>query len=139
MFKIYAAAGLDAWRRIGPVRGAEIVAGRLRYTSRTMHRTLRHVLIAVALLFTQQAAQLHALSHLGRDLAVAERGDKKAPPVGHPAEQCLAFHAVGSALPTGAPGFVLPRIEATAVAHYVQFLPFSPRLAFDSRAPPVLS
>ena len=38
-----------------------------------MSRTLRHLLIALALLFTQQAAQLHALSHLGHDLE-ARRG-----------------------------------------------------------------
>ena len=33
-----------------------------------MSRVLRHLLIALALLFTQQAAQLHALSHLRFEL-----------------------------------------------------------------------
>ena len=52
-----------------------------------MKRTLRHLLIAVALVFVQQAAQLHALSHLKHDLIKAERGGKCVPPISHPAEQ----------------------------------------------------
>src|SRR6266511_2413321 len=66
---------------------------------RAMNRTLRHLLVAAALVFAQQAAQLHALSHLKQDLVRAERNGKCVPPINHPAEQCIAFHAVGSALP----------------------------------------
>ena len=65
---------------------------------RTARRTLRHLLIALALLFAQQAAQLHALTHLKYDLAKLASGDRGVPPIGHPAEQCIAFHAVDSAL-----------------------------------------
>lgn len=101
-----------------------------------MIRTLRHLLIGTALLFTQQAAQLHALSHLGYDLAVAERGKFDAPPVGHPAEQCIAFHAVDSALPNLALAPAPPRIEPPTVAYFTLPLPFSPRIEFDPRAPP---
>jgi hypothetical protein len=101
-----------------------------------MIRTLRHLLIGTALLLAQQAAQLHALSHLGYDLAVAERGKLHAPPVGHPAEQCIAFHAVDSALPGLALAPVAPRIAPLAVAYFDLPLPFSPRIEFDSRAPP---
>ena len=64
-----------------------------------MHRTFRHLILAAALVFAQQAAQLHALSHLKRDAVMAERGGKCVPPVNHPAEQCIAYHAVDSALP----------------------------------------
>lgn len=101
-----------------------------------MIRTLRHLLIGTALLFTQQAAQLHALSHLGYDLAVAERGKLDAPPIGHPAEKCIAFHAVDSALPNIACALDPPRIAPPAVAYFNLPLPFSPRIEFDSRAPP---
>ncbi len=104
-----------------------------------MTRVLRHVLIAFALLFAQQGAQLHALSHFGRDLALAQGGEKSAPPVGHPAEQCLAFHAVGSALPNCAPVFAPQRAELPVVAHFTLPLPSSTRIVFDSRAPPLLS
>ncbi len=98
-----------------------------------MKRVLRHVIIAFALVFAQQAAQLHSLSHLRQDLARAA-GGKAA--LGHPAEQCIAFHAVDSALPCRALAFDPPRLapaESPAVA-----LPISrtPRLAFDPRAPP---
>ncbi len=104
-----------------------------------MNRTLRHLLIAAALVFAQQAAQLHALSHLQRYLVMAERGGKCVPPVNHPAEQCIAFHAVDSVLPALGLAIDLPRIALPAVASFALPLPFSPRIAFDSRAPPVLS
>lgn len=110
-----------------------------RVEGQTVSRTLRHVLVAVALLFTQQAAQLHALGHLGRDLAQLRRGEGSLPPSGHPAEQCIAFHAVDSALPTLALALEPPHLAPPAPAPFGLPLPFSPRIEFDSRAPPVLS
>ena len=104
-----------------------------------MNRTLRHLLIAAALVFAQQAAQLHALSHVQRDLATAERGGKCVPPVNHPAEQCIAYHAVDSVLPGLVPAIDLPRVSPPAAARVALPLPFAPRIEFDSRAPPVLS
>jgi hypothetical protein len=104
-----------------------------------MNRTLRHLLVAAALVFAQQAAQLHALSHLQRDLAAAERGGKCVPPISHPAEQCIAYHAVDSALPGLALAIDPPRVALPAIAPVALPLPFLPRIEFDSRAPPVLS
>ena len=104
-----------------------------------MNRTLRHLLIAAALVFTQQAAQLHALSHVQHDLAKADRSGKCVPPVTHPAEQCIAYHAVDSALLGFALAVDLSRTALPAVAPVALPLPFSPRIEFDSRAPPVLS
>jgi len=110
-----------------------------RVAGRSPGRTLRHVLVAVALLFTQQAAQLHALGHLGSDLARMGRGDGGLPPQTHPAEQCIAFHAVDSALPTLAFALEPPRLAPPEPAAFALPLPFSPRIEFDSRAPPVFS
>ena len=104
-----------------------------------MNRTLRHLVVAAALVFAQQAAQLHALSHIKRDLAMAERGGKGAPPINHPAEKCIAYHAVDSVLPALALAIDPPRIALPTVASVELPLPFSPRIEFDSRAPPVLS
>jgi hypothetical protein len=104
-----------------------------------MNGTLRHLILAAAVVFAQQAAQLHALSHVQRDLAKAERGGKCVPPVSHPAEQCIAYHAVDSALPALALAIDSPRIALPAVAPVTLPLPFSPRIEFDPRAPPVLS
>src|SRR5205814_8581048 len=108
-------------------------------TSDVPNRTLRHLLLAAALVFTQQAAQLHALSHLKRNLVMAERGGKCVPPVNHPAEQCIAYHAVDSALPVLALAIQPPKIALPVVASFDLPLPFAPRVEFDSRAPPVLS
>lgn len=104
-----------------------------------MRRTLRHLLIAAALVFAQQAAQLHALSHLKQDLIRVERGGKCIPPISHPAERCIAFHAVDSALPGLALAIDPPRIAFPAFAPSVLPPPFPPRIEFDSRAPPALS
>ncbi len=102
-----------------------------------MKRVLRHLLIAFALFFTQQAAQLHSLSHLKQDLAHA--AGKGSAALGHPAEQCIAFHAVDSALPCGAIAFDPPRIEPLAPRAFALPLARTPQIQFDSRAPPSFS
>jgi hypothetical protein len=57
-------------------------------------RTLKCLLLAVMVLFAQQAAQLHALAHAQDQLAQPLKGK----PVSHPLDQCVAFHAIDSAL-----------------------------------------
>lgn len=109
------------------------------FPTRRLTDSLRYILLGLALLVAQQAAQLHGLSHLRHELAVAKSGEKKAPPLGHPAEQCVAHHAVGSALPNVQLAFEPPRLASPAVAAFQVLLISSPRLAFDSRAPPALS
>ena len=104
-----------------------------------MNRTLRRLLIALALLFGQQAAQVHALSHLAQDPSRVAGGEKSLPPAGHPAAQCLMFHAADSALPALLAVFEPVRAAPPAPAHVKLPLPFRPRIEFDSRAPPVLS
>ena len=104
-----------------------------------MNRTLRHILLALALLFSQQAAQLHGFSHFKRDMALAMGDKKTTPPVGHPAEQCLAFHAIDSVL-LGVAQPVIARCAAPLhLAGSSLPPPFAPRIMFDSRAPPLLS
>jgi len=104
-----------------------------------MSHTLRHFFLAAALVFAQQAAQLHALSHLKHDLIRAERGGQCVPPINHPAEQCVAFHAVDSVLSSVVLSVNPLRVALPAVAAFALPLPFSPRIAFDSRAPPPIS
>ena len=99
-----------------------------------MSRTLRYVLIAAALLFAQQAAQLHAFAHVPHD--PARTGS---PLSGHPAAQCLAYHAVDSALPNAVRAVQPPRVAPPTVSYFVLPIPFQPRIDFDSRAPPALS
>jgi hypothetical protein len=67
---------------------------------------LKSLLLAFFLLFAQQAAQLHALGHAQHDTSKSEKGR----PVSHPVEQCVAFHAIDSAL------------TATAALHDYDFL-----------------
>ncbi len=102
-----------------------------------MNRILRHVLIAAALLFAQQAAQLHAFAHVPNGPAGGEKSGL--PPIGHPAAQCLAFHAVDSALPSLAASAALVQSAPPTRSQFVLPLPFLPRIEFDSRAPPALS
>ena len=68
--------------------------------------TLGWLLLALVVLFAQQAAQLHALAHAQDQLAQPQKGK----PVSHPLEQCVAFHAIDSAL------------IATAALHDFDFL-----------------
>lgn len=57
-------------------------------------RALKCLLLAVIVLFAQQAAQLHALAHAQDELAQPHKGKT----VSHPLEHCVAFHAIDSAL-----------------------------------------
>jgi hypothetical protein len=57
-------------------------------------RTLKCLLLALMVLFAQEAAQLHALAHAEDQLAQPHKGK----PASHPLEQCVAFHAIDSAL-----------------------------------------
>jgi hypothetical protein len=100
-----------------------------------MNRTLRHLLLAAALLFGQQAAQLHAISHIRSDSSESSQKGT----LGHPVGQCLLFHAVGSALPGCAAPLAVAQLASPASTRVVLPLPFQPRIEFDSRAPPALS
>lgn len=55
---------------------------------------LKCALLAAMVLFAQQVAQLHALAHAQEQLAQQHKGK----PASHPLEQCVAFHAIDSAL-----------------------------------------
>lgn len=55
---------------------------------------MKYLLLAVIVLFAQQVAQLHALAHAQDQLAQPHKGK----PASHPLEQCVAFHAIDSAL-----------------------------------------
>ena len=57
-------------------------------------RALKYLLLALVILFAQQVAQLHALGHAQDQLAQPHKGK----PASHPVEQCVAFHAIDSAL-----------------------------------------
>jgi hypothetical protein len=103
-----------------------------------MSRILQ-VFFALTLLLSQYAAQMHSLSHLGHELAVAEHGEKSAPPLGHPIEKCIAFHALYGAITSSSAGHEPFCVTAPFDAQFVVFLPFPPRIVFDPRAPPVLS
>jgi hypothetical protein len=82
---------------------------------------------------------LHALSHLKHDLIKAERKGQCVPPINHPVEQCIAYHAVGSALPSLGLAMELSRVVLPHSAVLALPIPFAPRIEFDSRAPPLLS
>lgn len=98
-----------------------------------------YALVALVLVAGQAASQIHALSHLGHDLALARSGGKNVPPLSHTAEQCVAFHAVDSFLPSVDLALVPPRLDSPVVSRPGLSLPFTPRIPFNSRAPPVLS
>lgn len=94
-------------------------------------------LLALAFLFAQQTAALHWLSH-----AVEATQSKASSSTGtaHHCDECLAVAALGAAAPSA--GFAFPASLAqlaAGLATPVAASPAVPRLAFRSRAPPILS
>jgi hypothetical protein len=96
--------------------------------------TFGWLLLALAVLFAQQAAQLHALAHAQDELAQPHKGK----PASHPIEHCIAFHAIDSALAASAAlhDFDLRHTEGTPWFHAEASPPSVYRLR--ARSPPQL-
>ena len=95
-------------------------------------RTLKYLLLAFVVLFAQQAAQLHALGHAQEQLAQPHKG--KAP--AHPIEQCIAFHAVGSALTASAAAPVFDTLHTERAAWFSSEARAASIYRLPVRAPP---
>lgn len=103
-----------------------------------MNRALQ-LFLALALLFAQFAAQMHSMSHLRHELAVAKYGEKHAPALGHSIYKCVAFHTLHGTI-TGGDTVIGPScVDVSPEPQFVVALPFPARIVFDSRAPPALS
>src|SRR5258706_607910 len=96
-----------------------------------LHRALNGLLILL-LLFAQQAAYAHAISHLGKEPPAKEQ-------LAHSklCDKCVSFEKISGAAPAGAHAFppLFSIFTKPPQADHV----FSPRTvaAFNSRAPPV--
>lgn len=99
-------------------------------------RLLMHALMALLLLFMQQQATLHWLSHA----VDATHASVKHPLPAAGCDECVGMAAFGAAAPVTS--LVLPAVPATherAQAAQLASIATALRLAFRSRAPPVLS
>ncbi len=97
-------------------------------------RVIFPLLLALTLLFAQQAGAMHALSH-----ALAEQAQQDEKALHSPAcGQCAAYTQLGSALNSVAPAFLLITIPA-AIALYIASAFRSTQLpAAVARGPPAL-
>jgi len=99
---------------------------------------LLHLCFALALLFAQQGAALHALSHLGENLPAQSEQEKHLPH--SPAcDKCVVYAGVGSAAAAAPLVFAAQQgaiILATALFALFFSAPYRPYL---SRAPPRLA
>ena len=96
-----------------------------------LHRVLNGLLILL-LLFAQQAAYAHAISHLGKEPPAKER-------LAHSkvCDKCVSFEKISGVAPASVPALVSLELLFAQTLH-VDY-GFSPRTvaAFHSRAPPV--
>ena len=111
---------------------------RARLSMPALTRALRPLLMVLALLLGQHAAQAHALVHLAGDLQGGFKTTNKPGQVGHPAAQCLLFHAIDSAPPPAPPSPAGAHTESASCGYPAVTFLAPPRLGFDSRAPPRL-
>jgi hypothetical protein len=98
--------------------------------SMKQHRILNSLLILL-LLFAQQAAYAHAISHLGKEPPANEQ-------LAHSklCDKCVSFEKISGVAPTSVPILVSLNLVFTQPLHEAYI--FSPRTvaAFHSRAPP---
>jgi hypothetical protein len=95
-------------------------------------RTLKCLFLALVVLFAQQAAQLHALAHAQDQLAQPHKGK----PVSHPIEQCVAFHAIDSALVATAALQDFDFLQTERVSWHVSIAQAATGYRLPARAPP---
>lgn len=95
-------------------------------------RTLKCLLLALLVLFAQHAAQLHALAHAQDQLAQPHQGK----PVSHPLEQCVAFHAIDSALVASAALQDFDFLQTERASWYVGIAKPVACYRLPARAPP---
>jgi len=120
-----------------PAPGSKVEHARVRIQSYEMdaRRTWMHLLIAIFLLFSQQAAFAHAVTHLGSPATQDQQL-----PHGKVCDQCIQCAQLGSALTNSHPvcdwvaGHAPQHPAPTASAHVPE-----PLRCFLSRAPPALS
>ena len=96
------------------------------------------VLLSLLLLVSQQMASSHAMSHLAGSL---ERDDMSAVLAqDQSCQHCLAFAQLAGPLASAPPALVIPR-QTSSLIELVDVRDAGARiiLAFQSRAPPVLS
>lgn len=108
----------------------------MRSSTLLLKNVTARALLALAFLFGQQAAAQHWLSH-AVEATRAKTG--KAAPTDH-CDQCLAMAGLGAGAPSQGPVLPLPTLRHALLATYAAVdAPASTRLAFRSRAPPVLT
>lgn len=98
-------------------------------------RLILFVGLAFALLFAQQGAALHALSHFA-DSVPAQSQQEKHLPHSPACDKCVVYAGIGSAALPSPPMFAAQ--ETTAILAAVVFLLFfsAPLRSYLSRAPP---
>ena len=101
-------------------------------------RLLLSLWLAFALLFAQQGAALHALSHLA-DSVPAQSQQEKHLPHSPACDKCVVYAGIGSAAPSSPPAFFAE--ETTVILAAALFLLFFPASFYSylSRAPPRLA
>jgi hypothetical protein len=99
-------------------------------------RYLIAVLVAVLLVFAQQASALHALSHLG-DASPTTEQEKHQP--GKACDQCLGYATLHGAAPSGPLFVALHDLSSHFHAHDAPADVLPGRAHYRSRAPPALS
>jgi hypothetical protein len=106
--------------------------------SAVVKKLLSRGLLALVLLFAQQQAVLHELSHALGGHAVASKSDAPTTKAFEHCDECLAFSALGGL--ASSPFCVLPAAHGHAVwvaPPSAAVAPVALQLAFRSRAPPL--
>ena len=99
-------------------------------------RWLQPFLISLALLFAQQGALLHGMSHSLQDRSGPSQeqhlpGDKAC-------DKCVAFAQIGGAVASGDPPFMAVASHFLPAFFVLLFTAVHITLGYSSRAPPVL-
>ncbi|MDD5330748.1 MAG: hypothetical protein PHX38_12165 [Sulfuricella sp.] len=101
-------------------------------------RLLLPLWLAFVLLFAQQGAALHALSHLG-DGVPAQSQQEKHVPHSPACDKCVVYAGIGGAAPSSPPVFGVQEAAFFLAAALFLLVFSAPLRSYQSRAPPRLA
>lgn len=101
-----------------------------------LKRSFSTLILAFALLFVQQAALWHSVSHVTS--AENSSQDQKLPHSDQ-CEKCVAFAHVGAAATATPLHFALPQSASICVQFIAPAIQLALHFAYQSRAPPILA
>jgi len=102
-----------------------------------MRKAFLILVLPLLLLFTQQLATVHEISHYGSGIAKSDAGEKRLPADRY-CDQCFAYASVAAAVASEPPALALAVLSYDYAGSFQSAVIAAGKPAYRNRGPPVL-